>query len=83
LRNSSFSPDQAAVMRAAHQEILFVLSHPLKRQVPPILAAEIAKTVAKIVESGECDRACIVARVFEEVGIRYPDAHGLKTLSAD
>lgn len=61
-------------MRTAYEEIIFALSHPSRRQVPSELATAIARKVVEIAETAAFDRAEIVARVFDDIGIRKPDA---------
>lgn len=75
LRDSSFSPEQASAIRAAYQEVLISLSHPSKPRVPPTLAIEIAKMIVSIAACGKHDRAEIIDRLFEELGIA---GHGSK-----
>ena len=74
LHNSSFGPQEVSVLRAAFYEIMAALANPLKPKVPAYLSEIVARKVVAVGQTGERDRALLVERVFEEIGIERPRA---------
>jgi hypothetical protein len=72
MQNSSFGPQEAAIFRSAYEEIVAGVAHPMKPRVPITIAELIARKIIAIGHTDERDRARIVERVFEEIGIQKP-----------
>jgi hypothetical protein len=70
LQNSSFEPEEAAIFCSAYEEIVAAVAHPMKPRVPNAVAEQIARKIIAIGHTDERDRARIVGRVFEEIGIQ-------------